>query len=60
MPVSYTHLAPVGLERAYATFAGLKAVAILGLHFADGLETLVVLRFMIGANAAGLAIIVES
>ena len=58
----YAHklIAPVGLERAYATFAGLKAVAILGLHFADGLETLVVLRFMIGANAAGLAIIVES
>jgi predicted MFS family arabinose efflux permease len=58
----YAHklIAPVGLERAYATFAGLKAVSILGLHFADGIETLVVLRFLIGSNAAGLAIIVES
>jgi MFS family permease len=48
------------LERAYATFAGLKAVAILGLNFAQGIEALVVLRFLIGSNAAGLAIIVES
>jgi MFS family permease len=53
-------IAPVGLERAYATFAGLKAVAILGLNFAQGIEALVVLRFLIGSNAAGLAIIVES
>jgi MFS family permease len=47
----YAHkfIAPVGLERAYATFASLKAVAILGL-----------LRFLIGINAAGLAVIVES
>jgi len=58
----YAHklIAPVGLERAYATFAGLKSVAILGLYFADSVPTLMVLRFMIGANAAGLAIIVES
>jgi MFS family permease len=58
----YAHkiIAPVGLERAYATFAGLKAVAILGLHFADGVTALVPLRFLIGANAAGLAIVVES
>ena len=42
------------------TFAGMKAVAILGLHFADGVEAIVPLRFLIGANAAGLAIIVES
>jgi MFS family permease len=58
----YAHkfIAPVGLERAYATFAGLKAVAILGLHFADSMVVLVMLRFLIGINAAGLAIIVES
>ena len=58
----YAHLiiAPVGLERAYATFAGLKSVAILGLAFADDWPWLVVLRFLIGANAAGLAIVVES
>ncbi len=58
----YAHkvIAPVGLERAYATFASLKAVAILSLEFADGVAALAVLRFMIGANAAGLAIVVES
>ncbi len=58
----YAHkiIAPVGLERAYATFAGMKAVAILGLHFAHGVPALSVLRFLIGLNAAGLAIVVES
>jgi predicted MFS family arabinose efflux permease len=58
----YSHklIAPVGLERAYAAFAGLKAVSILGLHFADNIGALVILRFMIGANAAGLAVVVES
>src|SRR6266478_5612501 len=58
----YAHkvIAPVGLERAYATFAGLKSVAILSLYFADGVPTLALLRFLIGINAAGLAIIVES
>ena len=58
----YAHrvIVPVGLERAYAAFAGMKAVAILGLHFADGAVTIVPLRFLIGLNAAGLAIIVES
>jgi MFS family permease len=58
----YAHkvIAPVGLERAYATFAGVKSVAILGLYFADGVPMLAVLRFLIGINAAGLAIIVES
>lgn len=58
----YVHkiIAPVGLERAYAAFAGMKAVAILGLHFADGAAVIVPLRFLIGLNAAGLAIIVES
>jgi MFS family permease len=58
----YAHkiIAPVGLERAYAAFAGMKAVAILALHFAQGAPTLAVLRFLIGLNAAGLAIIVES
>jgi MFS family permease len=53
-------IAPVGLERAYAAFAGMKAVAILGMHFADGIALLAVLRFLIGANAAGLSVIVES
>jgi MFS family permease len=53
-------IASVGLERAYAAFAGMKAVAILGLHFADGIAALMLLRFLIGANAAGLSIIVES
>jgi len=57
---AYKIIAPVGLERAYATFAGMKAVAILGLHFADGVPAIVPLRFLIGLNAAGLAIIVES
>ena len=57
---AYKIIAPVGLERAYAAFAGLKAVAILGLHFADSMAALVALRFLIGMNAAGLAIIVES
>jgi len=58
----YAHkiIAPVGLDRAYAAFAGLKSVAILLLHFAEGVPELLLLRFLIGANAAGLAIIVES
>ncbi len=58
----YAHkiIAPVGLERAYATFAALKAVGILGLFFAEGPITLAMLRFLIGVNAAGLAIVVES
>src|SRR5271165_5050984 len=58
----YAHslIAPVGLERAYAACVGLKSVAILGLYFADNIPLLLLLRFLIGANAAGLAIIVES
>ena len=58
----YAHrvIAPVGLERAYAAFAGMKAVAILGMHFADSVPALALLRFLLGINAAGLAIIVES
>ncbi len=58
----YAHriIAPVGLERAYATFAGLKSVAILGLHFAAGAPAIALLRLLIGANAAGLAVVVES
>ena len=58
----YAHriIAPVGLERAYGAFAGMKAVAILSLYFAESVPVLGVLRFMIGLNAAGLAIIVES
>jgi len=53
-------IASVGLERAYATFAGLKSVAILGLYFAASPPTIGVLRLLIGANAAGLAVVVES
>src|SRR5215472_4302812 len=53
-------IAPVGLARAYTVFAGLKAVAILGLHFAVGVPFLAAIRFLIGLNAAGLAVIVES
>jgi predicted MFS family arabinose efflux permease len=58
----YAHklIAPVGLERAYASFAGLKSVSILCLYFADSVPALAVWRFLIGVNAAGLAIIVES
>ncbi|MBV8403945.1 MAG: MFS transporter, partial [Gammaproteobacteria bacterium] len=58
----YAHrlIAPVGLERAYAAFAGMKAVAILGLYFAADAPLLALMRFMIGLNAAGLAVIVES
>jgi len=58
----YAHklIAPVGLDRAYATFAGLKSVAILLLYFADGVPALALLRFLIGVNAAGLSIVVES
>ncbi len=58
----YAHkvISPVGLERAYGAFAGTKAVAILGLYFAQSAASLALLRFVIGLNAAGLAIIVES
>ncbi|HEY1314470.1 MAG TPA: MFS transporter [Steroidobacteraceae bacterium] len=58
----YAHrlIAPVGLDRAYATFASFKSVAILGLCFAQSVPVLSLLRFMIGVNAAGLAVIVES
>src|SRR6202041_2025770 len=57
----YAHriIAPVGLERAYAAFAGMKAVAILSLAFAASAPALALFRFLIGLNAAGLAIIVE-
>jgi MFS family permease len=51
---------PVGLERAYAAFAGVKAVAILSLHFASWIPLIAVIRFLIGLNAAGLSVIVES
>jgi predicted MFS family arabinose efflux permease len=58
----YNHkiIAPVGLERAYAAFAGMKAVAISSLYFAESVPAIALFRFMIGLNAAGLAIIVES
>ena len=53
-------IGPVGLERAYAAFAGMKAVAILAMHFAPGASWLAACRFLIGLNAAGLSVIVES
>jgi MFS family permease len=58
----YSHkiIAPVGLERAYGAFAGLKAVAISCLYFAAGVPAIALFRFLIGFNAAGLTIIVES
>src|SRR6202042_1392974 len=58
----YAHriIAPVGLERAYAALAGMKAGAILGLAFAASAPPRALFRFLIGLNAAGLAIIVES
>ena len=58
----YAHriIAPVGLERAYGAFAGMKAVAISSLYFAESVPVLGFFRFLIGLNAAGLAIIVES
>jgi MFS family permease len=58
----YAHriIAPVGPERAYAAFAGMKAVAILALHFAIGVPLVALIRLLIGFNAAGLAVIVES
>src|SRR5271170_732109 len=50
----YAHkiIAPVGLERAYGAFAGMKAVAILSLAFAASAPALALFRFMIGLNAA--------
>lgn len=58
----YAHriIVPVGLERAYAAFAGMKAVAILGLYFAGHALAIVPLRVLIGFNAAGLSVIVEA
>jgi len=58
----YAHkvIRPVGLERAYAAFAAMKAVAILSLHFTSWVPLLALIRFMIGLNAAGLSVIVES
>jgi len=53
-------ISPVGLERAYGAFAGMKAVAISSLYFAESVPLLALLRFVIGLNAAGLAIVVES
>src|SRR5258708_18820683 len=57
----YAHrvIAPVGLDRACATFAGLKSVAILGLYFAVSVPALALLRFLIGVNSAGLFVIVR-
>ena len=53
-------ITPVGSERAYATFAGLKSVAIIGMFFAGGAPWIAALRFLIGLNAAGLSVVVES
>jgi MFS family permease len=38
----------------------LMSTALLALHFADGVAAIAALRFLIGLNAAGLAVVVES
>jgi MFS family permease len=53
-------IAPVGQIRAYAAFAALKGTVILFMFFSDAMLPLVVLRFLLGFNAAGLAVIIES
>ncbi|MGA2344266.1 MAG: hypothetical protein ABSG29_13830, partial [Steroidobacteraceae bacterium] len=49
----YAHriIAPVGLERAYAAFAGMKAVAILSLAFATSAPALTTLKSFAPAGA---------
>ena len=53
-------IAPVGQIRAYAAFAALKAAIVLLIFFSTAVVPLVALRFLLGFNAAGLAVIVES
>ena len=53
-------ISPVGQVRAYSAFAALKAAIILTIVFSTAVLPLAALRFMLGFNAAGLAVIVES
>ena len=53
-------IAPVGQVRAYSAFAAMKAAIILLIFFCSAALPLSVLRFLLGFNAAGLAVIVES
>jgi len=53
-------IAPVGQVRAYSAFAALKAAIILLIFFSTAVVPLAALRFLLGFNAAGLAVIVES
>jgi len=54
-------IAPVGQIRAYSAFAALKAAIVLMIFFvSSSVLPLACLRFALGFNAAGLAVIVES
>lgn len=53
-------IAPVGQVRAYSAFAALKAAIVLMVFFTTAVVPLAALRFLLGFNAAGLAVIVES
>ena len=53
-------IAPVGQVRAYSAFAAIKAALVLVMVFSSAVLPLAVLRFMLGFNAAGLAVVVES
>ncbi len=53
-------IAPVGQVRAYSAFAALKAALVLVMVFSTTLLPLAALRFLLGFNAAGLAVVVES
>lgn len=53
-------IAPVGQVRAYSAFAAVKAALILLIFFCQSAFPIAVLRFLLGFNAAGLAVVVES
>jgi MFS family permease len=53
-------IAPVGQVRAYSAFAAIKAALVLVMVFSTAVLPLALLRFMLGFNAAGLAVVVES
>lgn len=56
----YRVIAPVGQVRAYSAFAAIKAAIILLIFFSGSVLPLVALRFLLGFNAAGLSVVVES
>jgi MFS family permease len=53
-------IAPVGQIRAYAAFAALKGAVVLSMSFSGAVPAHFALRFLMGFNSAGLAVIVES